>query len=160
MLTGIRQRNKAVSQIEPSHNTSVDTSVELEEKPLEDIGLLKEKIKESEAKLQEKDASLAEERQKVIQQRHLYEQSHSHEKELLLQMEDVKSEHVELVALREYVYSLKEDDAAEKAVTFLVIYSSLRCNYWRIQRIGESGFYIHIYRRLETFAVLPHHEPD
>jgi len=105
---------KAVSRIETPPGTSFDQSIDLDEKPVEDISLLKAKIEELESKLQEKDASLAEERQKVIQQRHLFEQSHSHEEELLSQMEDVKSEHVELVALREYVYSLREDEAADE----------------------------------------------
>ena len=111
---------KAVSQVSTSRDADnkvpdiADGPDAVNTADIEDINLLLSKVEELELQLKERDAALAEERQKVIQQRYLFEQSHSHEQELLSQVEDAKSEHMELVALREYVYSLREENAADE----------------------------------------------
>ena len=65
------------------------------------------------AELEEKELALAEAEQKTIQQRALYEKARDSEAALKDRIEKADAEHAELIALREYVYSLRDESETE-----------------------------------------------
>lgn len=74
---------------------------------------LKEELENLRAELEERDLALAEAEQKIIRQRALYEKAHERELEQEKQLSSAGTEHAELIALREYVYSLKDETEIE-----------------------------------------------
>ena len=83
-----------------------------EETPLDEAGLRAE-VERLKAQLDEKEFALAEAEQKAIRQRMLYEKAHENELKLEADKEDAATEHAELIALREYVYNLRDEKEPE-----------------------------------------------
>ncbi len=83
-----------------------------ETEPLDEGGL-KAEIERLNALLEDKDFALAEAEQKAIRQRVLYEKSRKREQELEGKVSDAETEHAELIALRDYVYTLREEKDIE-----------------------------------------------
>ena len=88
-----------------------------EEENVEEENLDEAELKEELGRLREllaqKEAALAESEQKVIRQRVLYEKSHEREKELESMVEESGIEHAELIALREFVFGLRNEEPEE-----------------------------------------------
>ena len=80
---------------------------------LDEAGL-REEIERLEAQLEEKAAALAEAEQKLIRQRVLYEKAHEREQELDRKVDEQAVEHAELIALREFVYGLRNETEVEE----------------------------------------------
>lgn len=83
------------------------------EKPPETEEELRAKVDELQKALEEKELSLAEAEQKAILQRALYERESRKKAELERKVYDAGIEHSELIALREYVYSLRDESEIE-----------------------------------------------
>lgn len=95
-------RGKDQESTDPLEEASAGAADELDE-----TGLRKE-IENLQRRLAEKEAALAEEEQKTIRQRVLYEKEREKRRELEQAADDAEVEHAELIALREFVYGLKE----------------------------------------------------
>ena len=78
-----------------------------------DTAALKAEIGRLQVVLAEKEAALSESEQKVIQQRHLYEQARKQAEDQQDRLDSAATEHAELIALREYVYSLRDEREIE-----------------------------------------------
>ena len=75
---------------------------------------LRAEVERLREQLEEKTASLAESEQKVIRQRVLYEKERENRQELEKKCDEREIEHAELLALREYVYSLRNSGEKEE----------------------------------------------
>ncbi len=73
---------------------------------------LREEVEKLRRHLAEKEDVLAESEQKTIRQRVLYEKEHEARIELERKADEASIEHAELIALREYVYGLKQKEDA------------------------------------------------
>ena len=83
------------------------------EKPPETEEELKAKVDELQKELEERELALAEAEQKAILQRALYERESKERGELERRVYEAGVEHSELIALREYVYSLRDESEIE-----------------------------------------------
>ena len=94
------------------HNDQKPVSI-MQERPVSEpitIDELKRQLAEKDALLNEKEALLAEAQQKVIRQRFLYEQARDKCQDLEQLVADREDEHTELIALREFVHGLENED--------------------------------------------------
>ena len=105
---GSVQKDKVLKSVENLHSAK-------KEEPKEEIHDedLRAEVERLRQELEEKSSALVESEQKVIQQRSLYELAHKHELELEQKLEDMSSDHAELVAMREYVYDSAKTEEIE-----------------------------------------------
>ena len=80
----------------------------------ENLDDLKAEVERLRGLLAEKESVLSESEQKVIRQRALYEQEKARRQDLEKKLDTAATEHTELIALREYVYSLQTGEEIEE----------------------------------------------
>ena len=105
--------DKLLKTVEGMRPEELEPPFPIVEKAPETDEELRAEIDRLKKQLEEKELALAETEQKVILQRALYERESRKSAELEATVEERDVEHSELIALREYVYSIRDDTEVE-----------------------------------------------